>query len=484
MPALSPRLRRTRPPLAARPVAGPRAPSASARTVGTTIPGGRVTPGGTAIPDGTAAPGSTTIPGATAAPSDTAPPGGGPADAADPAVDSGPAGRSRPAHAPEPGPRRRRYVPGPADREVLWLYLLTRVGIWTTAYCTRWLFLDDRDAHHPADFLAPWRRWDWGHFLHIASEGYFPGQAGPWMNGWDNREAFFPGFPLLLRAVHTVVPHWATAGLLISFVSGAVAVLALARIARLYLSDERAGRRAVLFLLLSPCAIFLAAGYTEALFLALALPAWLAAQRQNWPAAAVLAALATGVRVSGLFLAAALAVQFAVTVRTRRQWRALPWLALPALPPLVYSGYLRMHTGDWMAWKHAEERGWYRDFHAPWEAWGNTWHAAFAESLPTGYALMSQAELLAMVVGLLLVGVLVRRRRWPEAVYVGLSLWALGTSYWYTSIPRATLLWWPLWVLLAGWSLRTPRVKTAYVCLAAPLMTVFALTFLSGRWAG
>ncbi|WP_245171120.1 mannosyltransferase family protein [Streptomyces decoyicus] len=379
---------------------------------------------------------------------------------------------------------RRRLVPGPADREVLWLYLLTRAGIWATAYCTRWLFPDDRKTPHVADLFAPWQQWDWGHFLHIARDGYFPGQAGPWMNGWDNREAFFPGFPLVLRAVHTVVPHWATAGLLISFVSGAVAVLALARVARLYLPDGNAGRRAVLFLLLSPCAIFLAAGYTEALFLALALPAWLAAHRQNWPAAAALACLACTVRVSGLFLVAALAVHFALTVRTRRQWRALPWLALPALAPLVYSWYLHLHTGDWMAWKHAQERGWYRDFHAPWEAWQNTWHAAFEESLPTGYALMSQAELLAMVVGILLAGVLARQRRWPEAVYVGLSLWALGTSYWYTSIPRATLLWWPLWILLAGWSLRTPRFTTMYLCLTAPLMTVFAVTFLSGRWAG
>ncbi|WP_432215809.1 mannosyltransferase family protein [Streptomyces hygroscopicus] len=400
------------------------------------------------------------------------------------AAEPGTVDRSSPLRPRQAVRRRRRWVPGPADREVLWLYLLTRVGIWTTAYCTRWLFPADPKTPRVAGFFAPWQQWDWGHFLHIARDGYFPGLAGPWTNGWDNREAFFPGFPLLLRAVHTVVPHWATAGLLISFVSGAVAVLALARVARLYLPDGNAGRRAVLFLLLSPCAIFLAAGYTEALFLALALPAWLAAHRQNWPAAAVLACLACAVRVSGLFLVAALAVHFALTARTRRQWRALPWLALPALAPVVYSWYLHLHTGDWMAWKHAQERGWYRDFHTPWEAWQNTWHAAFEESLPTGYALMSQAELLAMVVGILLAGVLARQRRWPEAVYVGLSLWALGTSYWYTSIPRATLLWWPLWILLAGWSLRTPRFTTLYLCLTAPLMTIFAVTFLSGRWAG
>jgi hypothetical protein len=34
-------------------------------------------------------------------------------------------------------------------------------------------------------------------------------------------EAFFPGFPLVLRAVHVVVPDWTAAGLLVSTESGA-----------------------------------------------------------------------------------------------------------------------------------------------------------------------------------------------------------------------------------------------------------------------
>ena len=387
------------------------------------------------------------------------------------------------------GPRRRlpRLPSDPADRDVLWLYLLTRAGLWTTAYLTRWLFPADAGTHRAASALAPWQQWDWSYYLHIARDGYFPPEPGPGTAGRDNREAFFPGFPLALRAVHTVVPSWAAAGLLISFAAGGVAAVALGRIARLETDggDSReGGRRAVLFFLLSPCAVFLAAGYTEALFLALALPAWLAARRGAWPRAAALTALATTVRVSGLFLAAAVAAHFLVTARAGRHWRSLPWLALPALPAALYSGYLHAHTGDWMAWKHAENRGWYRQFHAPWQAWRHTWQAAFDHTLTTGYAVEFQAELLAMATGLLLLGVLVVRRRWPEAVYTGLSLWALGTSYWYMSIPRGSLLWWPLWTLLARWSLARPSVATAYLCVAGPLTTICAVAFLSGRWAG
>ncbi|MGZ9935672.1 mannosyltransferase family protein [Streptomyces sp. NC-S4] len=373
---------------------------------------------------------------------------------------------------------------GPGEREVVWLYLLTRVGIWATAGAVGWLFPSDGEARRPASLLSPWQQWDWWHYLHIAQEGYFPDQAGPWTAGWDNREAFLPGFPLALRAVHTVIPDWAASGALISFLAGGVAVLALARIARHHLADLETGRRAVAFLLLSPCAVFLAAGYTEALFLAFALPAWLAAQRQNWPAAAALACLACSVRITGLFLAAALALHFVLTARDRTAWRAAPWLFLPALAPALYSWYLHSWTGDWMAWKHSQERGWYRDFHTPWEAWENTWEAAFHHTHPTGYALMWQAELLAMVIGVVLLVLLVRGRRWPEALYIALTLWALGTSYWYTSVPRSTLLWWPLWIGLASWSLRRPRIRSAYLYVVAPLSTVVAITFLTGRWAG
>ncbi|MFE4378375.1 mannosyltransferase family protein [Streptomyces cyaneofuscatus] len=372
----------------------------------------------------------------------------------------------------------------PADRRVLWLYLLTRISLWITAHGARWLFPRGSDVREAGPVLAPFQQWDANHYLHIARDGYFPADAGPWMDGWDNREAFFPGFPLLLRTVHVIVPSWTAAGLLVSLVAGAVAVLALSRMASSYVPEDTDGRRTALFFLLSPCAVFLAVGYTEALFLAFALPAWLAAQRHHWATAAALTALATTVRVSGLFLAAAIAVLFVLSVRTRRDWRGAAWLALPALPPLAYSWYLHAHTGDWMAWKHAQERGWYRDFHTPWEAWKNTWNAAFEGLHTTGYAAMFQAELAAMAVGLVLVALLVRHRRWPEAVYVALSLWALGTSYWYVSIPRATLLWWPLWIGLAALSLRRPWFRTAYVCVAAPLSALVALAFLTGRWAG
>ncbi|MDV9187292.1 mannosyltransferase family protein [Streptomyces sp. SR27] len=391
-----------------------------------------------------------------------------------------------PAAGHRPGPSRRPLRLGldAGDRDVLALYLFTRVSLLLTAYCTAWLFPRDPESHDPGAFAEVVGRWDWNHFLHIARDGYFPDDPAARPEEWDNREAFFPGFPLLLRALHPLVGDWTAAGLLVSLVAGAVAVLALGRIARLHLPQVADAHRAVLLLLVSPCAVFLAIGYTESLFLAFALPAWLAALRHDWRLAGLLTACATTVRVSGLFLVAALLVHFALTARRRCELRRLPWLALPALPPLLYSWYLYGHTGSWMAWKHAQEQGWYREFHTPWDAWSTTWNAAFDHGYTAPYALMWQAELIAMCVGLVTVVLLARARRWPEAVYIALSLWSLGTSYWYMSIPRATVLWWPLWIGLACWTLRRPRLSTAWLCLSVPLSAVLAVTFFSGRWAG
>jgi Mannosyltransferase (PIG-V) len=160
-------------------------------------------------------------------------------------------------------------------------------------------------SQHGTSWLGLWQLWDWDRYLTIAQYGYTSGK-GP---AYDSDiVAFFPGYPLLLRAVHFVVRNWVVSGLLISLVAGAVACIALSRLAafewraRLPHDDDhgasdgsgRAAVTAVLLLVCAPAAIFLAAGYTESLFLALAIPAWLAARRRHWIPAATRGTMPSG----------------------------------------------------------------------------------------------------------------------------------------------------------------------------------------------
>lgn len=362
--------------------------------------------------------------------------------------------------------------------DALAVWLSTRAGLALLVLAGSWQ-LSGRDGDQVSGWLSRWQRWDTDLFRKIAEFGY----AGRPTHYRDaGVEAFFPGLPLVLALVHRVVPSWTAAGLLVSLVAGGVAAVFLARLAEL---DGAPGGRAVLYLALSPYAVFLAAGYSESLFLCFALPGWWCAKNRSWRAAALLVAGACTVRVNGLFLAVALVVEYSLAGPggRRRRTDAL-WLTAPFATLFAYSAYLYALTGDWLRWLHAQAQGWDRQLTAPWTALARTY--GYARDLTQGaeYVWSWWAEIAAVAVGVGVTVVLLARRRWGEAVYLGLSVGALATSTYYLSVSRATLLWFPVWLLLARVATRRPAVHTAYVALAAPLAAVAALTFTAGRWVG
>lgn len=363
-----------------------------------------------------------------------------------------------------------------ADLTALSVWLVSRLAVLSLSWPAAFIFRGSNRA--PQGWLQLWQNWDAVRFALIAQYGYFS-QAD---SAQRNQVAFFPGFPAALRLVHLVAGQWTASGLAVSFFAGAIAIVALSRIAeRDYLPGS--GSRAALFLVVSPAAIFLAAGYSEALFLALAATSWLAARNERWGQAVLLAGLASVVRVNGLFLCAAIGVDILVRAGNRRL-RAL-LMFIPSLAPLAgYELYLHAKTGSWLAWLHAEEAGWPRRFTNPVDAFKTTWAAAFGHLFTAPVGFVFQLEIAAVAVGVIATVLLLWRRRWPEAIYTGLTIAALATSVQYESVPRALLLLWPVWCGLAAFAVRRPLAGQLYVAVAAPVSAAIALLFLSGNWAG
>ncbi|MCG5215666.1 mannosyltransferase family protein [Streptosporangium soli] len=374
--------------------------------------------------------------------------------------------------------------------QTLALWIGSRLGIVILSVVGAGVFLEE----NAKPLLERWRNWDANLLIVIAEHGYGGDPAGKPDAGLP---AFFPGMPALLRVVHMVIPDWTASGLLISLVAGGVAMVALARLGD-FEGPVGTGRRAVLLLLLCPTAVFLFAGYSEALFLAFAIPAWLAARQGNWTAAGLLGAGAACVRITGLFLALALIVEyFTGPWRTaegeRDRYRTHPgWLLVPFVPLALYSAFQYARTGDWLAWNHAQEAGWGRSLVWPWESLATTWQSASGDGQ---FAWAFRLEIAGALVGLLLALWLLAMGRWSELVYVGLQVGALLCSAYYLSIPRSALLWWPLWLALARAgtprpdeqgrrALVRPAVVPVYGLVIGPLMVVNVLTFLKGGWAG
>lgn len=376
------------------------------------------------------------------------------------------------------------------DGTALRIWVLSRIAIFVFAWNIAWV-TQPLTKYSPRGFGGLWDRWDWVRYSQIAAHGYsLRARHGASI-------AFFPGYPLVLSVAHLVVRSWLYTGLIVSFAAGAVAAVALARIIALEagaaFGTDQAGlakartavREGVLFWTFAPAAVFLAAGYTESLFLALALPAWLTARRGRWLTTGLLLAGASAIRINGLFELAAVSVLFLQTrPRGLRDWLRGTPLLIALAPVIAFMAYLHSLTGSWLAWQHAEAAGWNRHITEPLRSLVNTWRYAFDAKLPAYNAWEYQLELLAMAVGAALLIWLLLRRRWAESVYVGLSVVSLGTSHVYLSVPRELLVWWPLWALLGVWTVRRPWIRTVYLSVCAPLMFTVAYLFLMGLWAG
>jgi hypothetical protein len=123
--------------------------------------------------------------------------------------------------------------------------------------------------------------------------------------------AFFPLYPWCMRVVGwplealglAPLDAVTVAGVIVSLAGALAAVIALADLAAGAQDGEAAdGLRAATHLLVWPASFFLAQVYTEGLFLGLSFAAVALARRNRWLAAALLAALATWTRSTGVLL--------------------------------------------------------------------------------------------------------------------------------------------------------------------------------------
>jgi hypothetical protein len=387
-----------------------------------------------------------------------------------------------PEGADQPGPRTHRratrtQAADPLTREVLGWWAVTRAGLLVVALSAPLLF--NRSDAYPNLWRA-WKQWDVWHFEAISQYGYDPSQPSG-----APLAAFFPGLPVLMHVLGLLWIPPVAAGMVVSLVACAVAGVALARLAEHEFGAQVSGPRAALLWYAAPVAVFLAAAYTESLFCAFAFPGWLAARQGRWRRAAILVALACTVRVSGIFLIFALLVEFATS--RKRDWKKVGWLLLPAVPLVAFMAYLKHVYGDWLAWQRAQAEGWQRGFTWPWYTLWHTIDAASSRHFPpdrTDWTWMFRGELIALVVGFALLVWLLMRRSWGEAAWVGSTLAAFATSYWFISLTRATLLWWPLWIALAVMVQRRPWLGRLYLAIALPLAGLWAASFFTGRWSG
>ncbi|HEX8035142.1 MAG TPA: mannosyltransferase family protein [Ktedonobacterales bacterium] len=208
--------------------------------------------------------------------------------------------------------------------------------------------------------LNIWSRMDGGWYVAITQGGY--SYSGPGQSSVN----FFPLYPL---AIYLVQPFahlisyqssYILAGLVISWLAFTAACILLYRLA-LDRFDQSTAYGAVLLLATFPFSFFYGAIYTESLYLALVLAAFLGIERRRWWLAAGSSALAGATRSPGIIVGVCVVLAYGLDwLRTRHPLRGdVLALALVPLGSAAYLVYCWVHFHDPFVYVKANHIGWH-----------------------------------------------------------------------------------------------------------------------------
>jgi hypothetical protein len=334
-----------------------------------------------------------------------------------------------------------------------------------------------------------WQRWDACWYGKIATFGYEQG---------TDATAFFPAFPLLVRAVALPLGgHVALAGMAVNLVASVVGLAGLHRLVARDLG-VRVADRTILYLSIFPAALFLYAPFTEALFLAATAWAFVGAREGRWWLAAAAALVAGLTRTQGVLLVIPLAWEAAVAWRAGRVGVRRPgagggWgtaggrrgsllapaaaVAAPVVGFLAFAWYTSAVVG--LPFFDAQDAWGGRELHPPWEtvAAALDWVSSGGQS--AGIEALNVAVLVLFAAVTLLA---VRSLPASYSLYAAASILLIAVRLQpipLTSTTRLLLVVFPVFAAL-GIAGRHRRFDLAWTVASTLLLGFAAVTFVRG----
>lgn len=313
------------------------------------------------------------------------------------------------------------------------------------------------------DFLSSWAQWDGGHFINIASLGYFNPQE----------YAFFPLTPNLIRIASLfTLGNLPLAGLALSNVSFLVFLIVFHKLVNQKFGSKVAST-AVFTILTFPTAFFGVAVYSESIFLLLAVLTLYYLENKKLLAAAIASSLATATRLVGVFLIIPFIASLLSLKAKRNNLLFLP-LSISGL--LLYSLYLYLKIGDPFYFSTVQ----------------SIWHRSFVSPLSTIYSYLTINtfnkpfnDYLDIASTLGFIGILALGfRKIPKAwwFYSLLVVLVPASSGTLTSMPRYVLSAFPVFILIGIYLKDRVVLKTIVWGIFLVMQVALSIMFVNGFW--
>jgi Mannosyltransferase (PIG-V) len=377
-----------------------------------------------------------------------------------------------------------------AWRDATWVFVLSRLVILLMTYIGTGMFpLGATLApQSKTSRLHGWYHYDAIAYTTVAHQGYTD----------PHYAAFFPFWPLLIHILGAPfggsLDAYYIVGLLMANVFFFLAMVLFHQlISREF--DPTIAKAALLYLAFYPYAIFFFAGYTESLFLLLALGIFLLLRSRKmryWWLAGLLGFLATMTRSTGLVLMVPIFV-----VALQRYWLGAQfqltswWQKLHSLAPMLvvplglgtYMAYLGVTKGNPLLYSSVESE-WHRHFELPWVGLVREISQIYHPSAP--HSASNFLDLAFTLIPLIILVVGWKRLPLHYTLFgVAVAVFSLSfpslTQEPLISVPRYMVVIFPMFIIFALWS-KFPRFDRFYLTTSVALFALNVILFTSHRF--
>ncbi len=330
----------------------------------------------------------------------------------------------------------------------------------------------NRDRVDPEGFITAW---DGAWYTSIVLDGY---HAGPVRS--QSNVAFFPAYPLAVRAVTEPGVPLAVAAVVVSIAAFMLALVVLyAFTQRRY--GVRAARWTVALTAANPFSLYFAMMYTEALFLLTSVGVLTLVDRGRWWWAALVAGVASATRSPGALLALVVVGAYVLANRGRlgpRAWLTAAGLGLVSLSGvLAFMAFLWRRTGDPVAFASVQ-RHWPGRGEGVWKEVGTAARGVVEHPFEPSQVVLTMWLLSTLVVAAVAVHWLMMRD-WALLLLVAVTLAVVLASGSVTSMNRYTIVLFPIPITVALLLERRPALVRPVIAASAALLV--AMIFLMTR---
>jgi 4-amino-4-deoxy-L-arabinose transferase-like glycosyltransferase len=293
---------------------------------------------------------------------------------------------------------------------------------------------------------------------------------------------FFPLYPVLIAAFNLIFRDYLFSAIFVSALASIALGLLFRKLVKLDYGEKTA-QFSVLFLFIFPTSYFLHAPYTESLFIALAIGCFLAARTKCWLICGILGALACLTRINGIVLLPALLFEvwseYRETGKFIRKWLALLIIAAG------FAAYLSLNywvAGDATMFLTYQREHWQKFLTFPWQGiWGAIGRVRFLA--PNDGQMTGTQELVFAAIGLFATIAGWRVMRPSYRVWMSLNWLMFVSTSFLMSVPRYTLVLFPMFVLMATATRRNWWLGVVFVVWSILYLALFTSLYVRGWWA-